>query len=122
MRTFQVICYRFVVDCLPSNTFVTTEFEIYGPMTRTACGFVLGILFILLTKKLLESYEHLQVGDIAGANAQKIVLIIFVMTLHSLTEGIGIGVSFGESNSKFSIASIITSTILIYIRVASSIP
>ena len=75
----------------------SAEFETLGPLARTAIGFGFGILFILLTKKLLERYENLELGDIAGANAQKVILIVFVMTLHSLTEGIGIGVSFGKS-------------------------
>lgn len=65
------------------------------PMGRTALGFAIGILFILITKKVLDNFEDLKLGAIEGANAQKMVLIIFVMTLHSLTEGIGIGVSFG---------------------------
>eukprot|EP00606_Chrysophyceae_sp_TOSAG23-5_P000431 GSChrysophyteH2.ASY1.ANO1.1031.1 assembled CDS len=65
------------------------------PLARTLFGFVCGILFIVATGKVLETREDLSVGSMVGASAQKMVLIMFVMTLHSLTEGIGIGVSFG---------------------------
>lgn len=68
---------------------------IIHPLLRTAIGFLFGIGFILLTKKLLGDFEDLEMIDLGGASMQKMVLIIFVMTLHSLSEGIGIGVSFG---------------------------
>jgi ZIP family zinc transporter len=76
---------------------------------RTAVGFSLGIGFILFMKQVLDKYEeddvHAQLwGGNTGekgnegptrASTQKMILIIVVMTLHSLSEGIGIGVSFG---------------------------
>lgn len=66
------------------------------PGIRTALGFLAGVGFIIITKRFLDKHEDLKLGDgIDGSNAQKMVLIVFVMTLHSLTEGIGIGVSFG---------------------------
>ena len=69
-----------------------------SPTTRTLLGMVLGVIFIVVTQKVLDQYEDLKVGSIEGASAQKMVLIIFVMTLHSLSEGIGIGVSFGGNS------------------------
>lgn len=74
-----------------------TEFLDLGfhSLSRTIFGFFLGIFFIVATKKILDRYEDLSLEEVSGANAQRMVLIIFVMTLHSLTEGIGIGVSFG---------------------------
>ncbi|KAJ1392549.1 hypothetical protein B484DRAFT_299451, partial [Ochromonadaceae sp. CCMP2298] len=70
-----------------------------GPSVNTGLGFFMGILFILATKYLLSSVDHdiLDIGtnNTHNASSQKMVLIVFVMTLHSLTEGIGIGVSFG---------------------------
>lgn len=62
---------------------------------RTAVGAVLGLLFILATKQFLDQYEDLKVGALGGTDARKALLIFFVMTLHSFSEGVGIGVSFG---------------------------
>jgi zinc transporter ZupT len=67
----------------------------YHSLFRVVAGFVLGSVFILWTKKVLDQHEDIKFGSIEGAGAQKMLLIVFVMTLHSLTEGIGIGVSFG---------------------------
>lgn len=68
---------------------------VIGPAIRTISGFFLGILFIVVTKKILDQFEDLNIDQIERANVKKMVLIIFVMTLHSITEGVGIGVSFG---------------------------
>mmetsp|Transcript_9778 Transcript_9778/g.9435 ORF Transcript_9778/g.9435 Transcript_9778/m.9435 type:complete len:366 (-) Transcript_9778:309-1406(-) len=68
--------------------------------TRTIIGSVLGLTFILSTKSFLERHEDVKLGSIAGADARRILLILFVMTLHSFSEGVGIGVSFGGSNGS----------------------
>lgn len=73
-----------------------TVTELPHPIRTTIGGCIVGVVFILATKRLLERFEHLKVEGVEGASAQKMILIIFVMTLHSLSEGIGIGVSFGE--------------------------
>jgi zinc transporter ZupT len=67
---------------------------------RTAIGALLGLVFILGTKQFLEKYEDLHVGELGGADARRALLILFVMTLHSFSEGVGIGVSFGGSHGS----------------------
>ena len=62
---------------------------------RTALGALMGLAFILLTKKFLDQNEGLKFGGLGGADARKALLIFFVMTLHSFSEGVGIGVSWG---------------------------
>ena len=62
-----------------------------------AMGILCGLIFVVLIKKFLEQFDNIKVANIQGAPAQKILLIILVMTVHSLTEGVGIGVSFGKS-------------------------
>lgn len=73
--------------------------EISGTI-RTMIGVALGVGFILSTKSFLDKHVDLKVGNLAGADAQKVLLIIAVMTLHSLSEGVGIGVGFGGSNGS----------------------
>jgi len=64
---------------------------------RASGGMVLGLLFILLTRKLLQEEKHHRIAFAAmgSLDARKAALIVGVMTLHSFTEGVGIGVSFG---------------------------
>jgi ZIP family zinc transporter len=67
----------------------------YG-LWRTLLGMVLGLGFIVLTRALLQHDEHPAVfASMGGLNARKALLIVGVMTLHSFTEGVGVGVSFG---------------------------
>mmetsp|Transcript_4307 Transcript_4307/g.10398 ORF Transcript_4307/g.10398 Transcript_4307/m.10398 type:complete len:322 (+) Transcript_4307:555-1520(+) len=67
---------------------------------RTIIGALIGLVFINLTERLLADYEDLTVGGLAGADAKRALLIFFVMTLHSFSEGVGIGVSFGGTHGS----------------------
>jgi len=67
---------------------------------RTVVGAFVGLVFINVTERLLSDYEDLSVGGLAGADAKRALLIFFVMTLHSFSEGVGIGVSFGGAHGS----------------------
>src|SRR5829696_3345617 len=67
----------------------------YG-LWRALLGVVLGLGFIVLTRTLIQREDHRVVfAQMGGLDASKALLIVGVMTLHSFTEGVGIGVSFG---------------------------
>jgi zinc transporter, ZIP family len=67
----------------------------YG-LLRTLAGAVIGLVFIVLVRKLLQRDEHPAVfAQMNDLDASKALLIVGVMTMHSFTEGVGVGVSFG---------------------------
>ena len=54
------------------------------------------LAFIVLVRRFLSSDEHPAVfAGMGGLDARKGLLIVGVMTAHSFTEGVGLGVSFG---------------------------
>lgn len=70
---------------------------------RTVSGGILGFIFVIGMKEILDQFEDIKIGSIDGEGAHRILLIMFVMTLHSVSEGVGIGVSFGKVISSFSL-------------------
>jgi zinc transporter ZupT len=78
---------------------------------RVVLGFALGVAFIIATRRLLEHREHHVIGSLRGADARKALIIVGVMTLHSFTEGVGIGVSFGGGEA---LGAFITAAIAVH--------
>ncbi len=89
-----------ISNSIASGLMITASFSlIYEGINYNLWLVIIGIMsglgFILASNKVLERYEHLKVGNLEGINAKKALLIVGVMTLHSFTEGVGVGVSFG---------------------------
>jgi zinc transporter, ZIP family len=68
----------------------------YG-LARRVLGALIGLAFIVLTRNLLRGKEHhLASAEARGVGSRKALLMVGVMTAHSFTEGVGVGVSFGR--------------------------
>lgn len=63
----------------------------------TLVGAVIGLVFIILARRLMQHDDHHYVAfaGMEKLDASKALLIVGVMTVHSFTEGVGVGVSFG---------------------------
>jgi ZIP family zinc transporter len=63
---------------------------------RTASGVLVGAVFVIATSRFLHGYRHdLHLGSLRGEDALKGLLIVGVMTVHSVAEGVGVGAAFG---------------------------
>ena len=62
-------------------------------------GAAAGALFVVLAHRLVDHQGALEVGGLTGADARKAVLIVGVMTVHSVAEGVGVGASFGGGDA-----------------------
>jgi ZIP family zinc transporter len=66
----------------------------YG-IARVMAGVLLGVVFIVVSQRLLSARPALELGSLRGADALKGLMIVGVMTIHSVAEGVGVGVAFG---------------------------
>lgn len=72
-------------------------------LVRVVSGALIGVVFMAFSSHWLRGKRELELGTLRGADALKALMIIGVMTLHSVTEGVGVGVSFagGEALGVF---------------------
>lgn len=67
---------------------------------RTAVGVLAGVAFISLASRYFHAPHHdLVLGSLRGQDAVKAVLIVSVMTVHSVAEGVGVGAAFGSGTT-----------------------
>jgi ZIP family zinc transporter len=81
----------------------------YGEL-QTGVGALVGVAFIVATGRLLSRYE-VEIDEARGAGARKMVLIVVVMTVHSMAEGIAVGAGFGGGEE---LAILITAAIAVH--------
>jgi zinc transporter ZupT len=81
----------------------------HGPW-QTLVGAGLGVLFILVGERLLH-HQDVSFGNFKGQSARQILLVIAIMTVHSFSEGVAVGVSFGGGEK---LAALITIAIAVH--------
>jgi zinc transporter ZupT len=63
---------------------------------RSGVGLLVGIGFTMLASRLLHDHPRdVALGSLRGEDAVKAILIVGVMTVHSVAEGVGVGAAFG---------------------------
>lgn len=79
-------------------------------IAQTIVGGLVGAVFIVVGERLLADRE-VNFGEVSGAGAKEILLLLGVMTLHSFSEGVAVGVAFGGGQQ---LATLITVAIAIH--------
>ena len=62
---------------------------------RTALGAACGALFVALAHRFVASGHVHALRGLNGFDTRKALLIVIVMTVHSVSEGVGVGAAFG---------------------------
>ena len=81
----------------------------YGRL-QTILGANLGVAFILLTQRLLRRHP-IEFGSFQGSGARQMLLVMVVMTVHSISEGVAVGAAFGGG---MKLAFVITAAIAVH--------
>ncbi len=77
---------------------------------QTIVGANVGVVFILVTQRVLRGRD-VEFGGVRGVGGQRMALMVIVMTVHSVAEGVAVGVSFGGG---MTLAAVITVAIAVH--------
>lgn len=71
---------------------------------EVTAGLALGAGFYYMASRWVKSHETFDIGSLRKAGGAKSILIVAAMTVHSLPEGVAIGVAFGSREEALGIA------------------
>ena len=77
-----------------------------GSVGAVAAGCAVGVAFLLVTRRLLQSHEP-HVGRLRGASVRTSVLVFAVLFVHSLPEGFAIGTAYSSDTEGLSLFVIV---------------
>ena len=77
---------------------------------QTVAGAMVGVLFVLGADRVLQGREP-EFGSVRGAGARRMLMVVTVMTVHSFSEGVAVGVAFGGTAT---LALVITLAIAVH--------
>ncbi|MFQ5915414.1 MAG: ZIP family metal transporter [Nitrospinota bacterium] len=78
---------------------------------QTLVGAGVGVIFILTGERFLHHHHDIGFGNFRGRGARQVLLILATMTVHSFSEGVAVGVSFGGGEK---LAALITIAIAVH--------
>lgn len=105
------ICNGIAAGMMLAASFSLLQEGINLSPIRTIAGLLGGFVFIAVCHGIIERHGHFQIGDIQGADALKVLMIVGIMTLHSAAEGIGVGVAYAGEDS---LGTFITAAIAVH--------
>jgi zinc transporter ZupT len=86
---------------LSASLFTLAEKAIrIGGVWPVTIGLLAGSAFFTLTAWIVDRGEW-QIQDLTGADAKRAVLILVAMFVHSIPEGVALGVGFGTGEASF---------------------
>ena len=91
------------------------ESSMFSPVQAVIFGAMLGVAFVAITQYVLKDAgesAHLCILE-EGIDARRALLIVLVMTVHSFSEGIGIGASFGGQTGS-ELGMLVTTTLAVH--------
>ncbi len=81
----------------------------YG-VAQTIVGGGVGVVFIFVGERFLQGRDT-HFGELSGAGARQLLMVLAIMTLHSFSEGVAVGVAFGGGTK---LAALITIAIAVH--------
>ena len=79
-----------------------------GSMAGCALGFALGFVMVAVVQRLLHKDPAEEIAQARSPGAARGIVVVLVMTVHSLAEGVGIGVAFGRHALDTKVLTIMT--------------
>ena len=83
---------------------------VFDPASRALIGIWTGVLFMKVSEHYVGDMDHESLLQLNSFDAKRICLVMAAMTVHSFSEGVGIGVSFHSQT----LGALISTTLAIH--------